>query len=205
MSQLNITIFFLIVVSTIGIAQMIHTWIDKGRIRDNFKKLIGKLPGEVIQPNRLDYPRFSGEIEGRHFDLFFKVVKVGRKHILYYIYSLKSDISSSLLLLKADTYKPIRDEPEPLKEAGVALSEIRAGYQLRSQNEAEATAIFEGAGLKERLPALDEFSSLQLGPDALVVGKPYDGPADTEAVNIMRNVRSLIKLAEAIEACPTPA
>lgn len=205
MSQLNITIFFLLIVATIGIAQMIHTWIDKGRIRDNFEKLIAKLPGQVIQPNRLDYPRFSGEIEGRHFDLFFKVVKVGRKHILYYIYSLKSDINSSLLLLKADTYKPVREEPEALKASGVALSEIRAGYQLRSNNEAEATAIFEGAGLKERLPALDEFSSLQLGPDALVVGKPYDGPADTEAVNIMRNVRSLINLAKAIEACPSPA
>lgn len=202
--QLEITLFFLAIVGIIGFAQLIHSWIDKGRIKHNFEKLIKDLPGEVIQGNRLIYPRFSGEIDGRQFDLFFKVVKVGKKHILYYIYSLKSSIDYSLLLLKAEAYKPIPVEPEAIKEAGSALSKIREGYQIRSKNEAEANAVFEEAGLKERLPALNEFSSLQLGPDALVVGKPYDGPSDTEAYHIMKNVRALVNLAKAMEACPTP-
>jgi len=203
--QLQITLFFLSIVAVIGIAQLIHSWIDKGRIRSNFQNLINDLPGEVIQDNRLLYPRFRGQIDGRQFDLFFKVVKVGRKHILYYIYSLASNIECSLLLVKAEAFKPIRVEPDALKEAGVPISELREGYQIRSKDEGAANLIFDGAGLKERLPALQEFSSLQLGPDALVVGKPYDGPSDTQAVHIMKNVRSLVNLAKAMEQCPTPA
>ncbi len=203
--QLEITLFFLAIVGVIGFAQIIHSWIDKGRIKSNFEKLNSDLPGEVIQESRLIYPRYTGEIDGRQFDLFFKVVKVGKKHILYYIYSLKSSITCSFLLLKTEAYKPIPVEPDAIKQAGPALSKIREGYQIRSKNQKEANTIFDGAGLKERLPALQEFSSLQLGPDALVVGKPYDGPSDTEAHNVMSNVRSLVNLAKAMEACPAPA
>ncbi len=205
MSQLGITIFFLVIISVIGLAMVVHGWIDKKRIRKNLEELRHDFSGKVIQESRFFYPRFSGEIDGRQFDLFFEVVKVGRKHILYYIYSLKSNIKCSLLLLKSDVYKPMASGGEVMKAAGSPLSELKAGYQLRSQNEAEAEAIFDAAAIKERLPALDEFSSLQLGPDALVVGKPYDGLSDTELVNIIKNVRSLMNLAKAMEQCQSPA
>jgi len=205
MSQMGITIFFLFIIGVIALAMVVHGWIDKKRIRKNLSQLSDPLSGQVIQKSRFFYPRFSGEIEGRQIDLFFEVVKVGRKHILYYIYSLKSDITCSLLLLKSDVYKPVQSEPEAIKAAGSILTEIKGDYEVRSQNEAEANALIEGAALKERLPALDEFSSLQLGPDALIVGKPYDGLADTESVNIMKNVRSLVNLAKAMEQCQIPA
>ena len=184
---------------------IVHGWIDKKRISQNLSQLSEPLSGKVIQESRFFYPRFSGEIDGRQIDLFFEVVKVGRKHILYYIYSLKSEITSSLLLLKSDVYRPMKAEPEAVKAAGALLSDADDAYEIRSQNEAEAKAVIEGAGLKEHLPALDEFSSLQLGPDALIVGKPYDGLADTESINIMKNVRSLVNLAKAMEQCQKPA
>ncbi len=205
MSQMGITLFFLFVISVIALAMVVHGYIDKKRIRKNLDQLSNKLSGSVVQESRFFYPRFSGEIEGRQIDLFFEVVKVGRKHILYYIYSLKSEIICSLLLLKADAYKPVSAAPEPVQVAGEPLSEIKGGYEIRTQNQEEAQAIYEGAALKERLKALDEFSSLQLGPDALVVGKPYDGLSDTESVNILKNVRSLVNLAKAMEQCQTPA
>ncbi len=205
MSQLGITLFFLFVIGVIALAMVVHGYIDKKRIRSNFEHLASDLSGKVIQDSRFFYPRFSGEIEGRQIDLFFEVVKVGRKHILYYIYSLKSEFQSSLLLLKADAYKKSVGAQDTLPSSGPPLAEIREGYEIRSENKAQAEEIFEKAAMKERLPALEEFSSLQLGPDALVVGKPYDGLPDTESVNVMKNVRSLLNLAKAMEQCQAAA
>lgn len=204
MSQMGITIFFLLVIGVIALAMIVHGWIDKKRIKKNLSQLSDLLSGEVIQESRFFYPRFSGEIDGRQIDLFFEVVKVGRKHILYYVYSLKSEVTCSLLLLKSDVYKTMKSESEVMQAAGTLLSDANDAYEIRSQNASEANGIIKGAALKERLTALDEFSSLQLGPDALIVGKPYDGLADTESVNIMKNVRSLVDLAKAMEQCQIP-
>jgi len=205
MSQLSITLFFIAIIGAVAIASFIHSWLDKGRIRKGLDGLSKKISGEVIQANIQSYPRFRGEFEGRQFDLFFEVVKVGRKFILYYIYSLKSDVSCKLLLLRSDAYKPVQKEAEAMDEAGRLLPEMDPNYQLRSDNEVEARAIFKNAGLKERLPLLNEFTSLQLGPDALVVGKPYDGLSDTEPEHVVRNVRALANLAQAMEQCQLAA
>lgn len=205
MTSTQITLFFLLIISVIGISMVVHSWIDKRRIKKNFLRLTAELPGRVIQENRLLYPSFTGEVDGRRFDLFFNVVKVGRQHILYYIYSLQAAIPSDLLLLKSEYFKPISDEAQFTGQAGFVLPDLDLKYQVRSQHPEIARHIFEGAGIREHLPALEEFSSLQLGPDALVVGKPYDGPSDTEPGHILSNVASLQKLAGAIEQCTIPA
>lgn len=205
MTLTQITFFFLLIISVIGISMVVHSWIDKRRIKKNFLRLATELKGYVVQENRLIYPYFTGDIDGRRFDLFFKVVKVGRQHILYYIYSLKSDVPCDLLLLKSEYFKPIKDEAAFSGNAGQIVPEISPNYQLRSLQPEAAREIFEKAGIKEFLSSLDEFSSLQLGPDALVVGKPYDGPGDTDPAHIVRNVGTLKNLAEAMERCFAPA
>lgn len=205
MTLTQITLFFLLIISVIGISMLVHSWIDKRRIKKNFLRLAAELKGYVVQENGLVYPYFTGDIDGRRFDLFFKVVKVGRQHILYYIYSLKADVPCDLLLLKSEYFKPIKDETTFSGGAGQIVPEVSPHYQLRSLQPEAAREIFEKAGIKEFLSPLDEFSSLQLGPDALVVGKPYDGPADTDTAHIVRNVGTLKNLAEAMERCFTPA
>jgi|SRR5579884_50521 len=205
MTLTQITLFFLMILSVIGISMLVHSWIDKRRIKKSFLRLAAELNGYVVQENGLVYPYFTGDIAGRRFDLFFKVVKVGRQHILYYIYSLKSDVPCDLLLLKSNYFKPIKDEAAFSGEAGQPVSEVSPNYQLRSLQPEAARELFEKAGIKEFLTSLDEFSSLQLGPDALVVGKPYDGPSDTDPAHIVRNVETLKNLAEAMERCFTPA
>lgn len=204
MTLTQITMFFLMILSVIGIAMLIHSWIDKGRIRKNLLRLSQQIPGKAAQENPLIYPHFNGEVDGRKFLFFFNVVKAGRKHILYVIYSLGSDITSDLLLLKSTYFKPVANEEQFITQAGELISDLGLPYEIRSKNPEEARQILERAGLKERLPALEEFSTLQLGPDAIVAGKPYDGPSDTEPENILRNVRTMSKLAEAIEQCGVP-
>src|SRR3569832_501117 len=205
MTLMQITFFFLGIIAVIGLAMLVHSWIDKGRIRKNFSRLTADLSGKVIQENPLVYPRLSGEIGGREFDLFFKVVKAGRQHILYYIYSVKSELTSDLLLLKADYFKPIADEAGLADTAGGAFPGIDGKYQARSQDPKTARRLLEEEEVREQLAALEEFSRLQLGPDALVVGNPYDGPPDTEPEKILNVVHALEKLATAMERCPTPA
>ncbi len=205
MTSMQITFFFLMILSVIGMAMFVHSWIDKGRIRKNFARLSAGLSGKIIQENPLIYPRFSGEIGGREFDLFFKVVKAGRKHILYYIYSVKSELTSDLLLLKADYFKPVIDEAGLAETSGGAFPTADGKYQARSQHPETARRLLEEEEVRARLVPLEEFSSLQLGPDALVVGKPYEGPSDTEPEHILKNVHALEKLAAAMERCPTPA
>jgi len=204
MTLTQITLFFLMILSVIGISMIVHSWIDKRRIKKNFLRLAAELQGFVAQENALVYPYFTGDVDGRRFDLFFKVVKVGHQHILYYIYSLKADLPCDLLLLKSDYFKPIKDEAAFSGNAGHIVPEVAPNYQLRSLNPEAAREIFEKAGVSEFLSPLDAFSSLQLGPDALVVGKPYDGPSDTEPSHIVRNVQTLKNLAEAMERCFTP-
>ncbi len=205
MTLTQITFFFLMIIAVIGVAMLVHSWIDKGRIRKNFSRLTAELSGKVIQENPLVYPRFSGEIGGREFDLFFKVVKAGRQHILYYIYSVKSELSSDLLLLKADYFKPVADEAGLSETAGGVFPGIDGKYQARSQHPETAKRLLEEAEILARLLPLEEFSSLQLGPDALVVGKPYEGPPDTAPEQILKNAHALEKLATAIERCPAAA
>ncbi|MFY9270858.1 MAG: hypothetical protein WAO55_14035 [Candidatus Manganitrophaceae bacterium] len=204
MTLTQITLFFLLILSVIGISMIVHSWIDKRRIKKNFLRLAVELKGYVVQENGLVYPSFTGDIDGRRFDLFFKVVKVGRQHILYYIYSLKSAVPHDLLLLKSDYFKPIKDEAVFSGDAGEIIPEVAPNYQLRSLHPEAAREIFERAGVKTFLTPLDEFSSLQLGPDALVVGKPYDGLSDTESAHVVRNIQTLKSLAEAMEQCVTP-
>ncbi len=201
----QITAFFLLILAVIGTSMVVHSWIDKRRIKKNFLRLAAELKGYVVQESRLVYPYFTGDLDGRRFDLFFKVVKVGRQHILYYIYSLKSEVPCDLLLLKSEYFKPIKDEAAFTGGAGQIVPGISPHYQLRSLQPEAAREIFEKAGVQEFLSPLDEFSSLQLGPDALVVGKPYDGPSDTDPSHILRNVGTLKNLAEAMERCFTHA
>ncbi|MBI3803192.1 MAG: hypothetical protein HY282_05455 [Nitrospirae bacterium] len=205
MTLTQITFFFLLIISVIGISMLVHSWIDKRRIKKSFLRLAAELQGYVAQENGLVYPHFTSDVDGRRFDLFFKVVKAGRQHILYYIYSMKAEVPCDLLLVKSAFFKPVKDEESLAVSSGEVVSGVDAPYQLRSLNPEEAREIFERAGVEAFLAPLDEFSSLQLGPDALVVGKPYDGPIDIDPAHIVRNVRTLQELAEAMERCFTPA
>jgi hypothetical protein len=194
----QITFFFLGILLVVVVAMFVHSWLDKRRVFKALLPLAGQFPGRLIQESVWVYPRFEGKAGERAFDFFFTVVKAGRQHVLYAVYSLKSSVTSDLLLVKTDLYKPIADEAGWSERAGAAILDFHdAGYQARSKS-AEAVRSFFPR-LSELLGSLSDFASLQLGPDAVVAGKPYGGLEDVSPQQIGRNVAALQQLAEAME------
>ena len=201
MTLTQMTLFFFGVMAVIVIAMLVHSYLDKRKIRKSLYRLTRQYKGTVVQESVFQYPRFYSEKNGRRFDLFFNVVKVGRHYILYTIYSLTASLPSPFLLIKKDSYKAISDESRFTEENGAILHEIDIPFQGRSKQPEWVQKAYKKNGIKELIQALDPFFSVQLGPDALVAGKPYEGLSDIDSEWVVRAVRTLEQLAIGLEEC----
>jgi len=200
----QITLFFLTIMAVIVIAMLVHSYLDKKRIMERLQYLKAEYKGEVLQESLFEYPRFysANGGSGRRFDLFFNVVKVGRQHILYSIYSVTTSLPHSFLLIKKDDYKAIADEARFTEENGGILSGIDPPFQGRSREPKWAEHVYQQKAVNESIQTLDGFTSVQFGPDAIVAGKPYEETADTDPAWVFRSVKTLEKLAQGLEQCP---
>ena len=199
MSLSQITLAFFALMAVIVAAMIVHGYIDKRRIRRNFQKIAQSLSGRAEQENPFVYPRLSGDLHGRSFEVFFQVVKAGRRHILYLIYSMPIELGFSLLLLKDKFFRPSEADAALTEASGPVLPKIDARYLVRSKEQAASMALFDRAGLPACLTPLEEFTSLLIGPDSIVVGKPYEGPPDADPQRIGKNLASLKEMAFAVE------
>ncbi|MEK7702469.1 MAG: hypothetical protein AAB317_00720 [Nitrospirota bacterium] len=199
MTLSQITFFFLGIMGVIVIAMLVHSYLDKKKIRNKLKNLTQHLQGDVIQESVFQYPRYHSEINGRVFDLFFDVAKVGRHHILYSIYSLAASLPYPMLLVKNDEFRPITDMAGFTKTNGSLLPAIDTVFQGYSLHPEWAEQVYIDGSIKKTISELDEFSSLQLGPDALIAGKPYEGLSDTDSEKTIQAIKTLEKLAQEIE------
>ncbi len=194
----QITLFFGAVLLVVVSAMFVHSFLDKRRVRQHLSMLVPKLSGAVVGDNPFSYPRFEGYIQHRRCDFFLTVVKAGRRHILYAVYSLQSAITCDLLLLKTRFFKPAADEASFAELGGAPVASF-PGYEVRSRNPETAHAALKQGNIEAHLEGFSEFSSLQLGPDALVCAKPYEGWQDVSSETITRHLMWLQKLAEAME------
>jgi hypothetical protein len=197
MTLTQITLFFLAILCVIVIAMLVHSYLDKKKIKKKLQGLTAHLPGKVFQESHFHYPRFQGEVNGRRFDLFFNVAKVGRHHILYSIYSLAASFPHAMLLVKKDEFRPIAN-PEGFAEAnGPLLPQMDSSFHLYSKEPQWADGVYQSEAVKKAIDQLDEFSSLQIGPDALIAGKPYEGLSDTDSEKTVQAIKTLEQLAAA--------
>ncbi len=203
MTMTQITLFFLEILIVIVIAMLVHSYLDKKKIKKRLLRLVEPLKGVVFQESAFHYPRFRCQLNGRAFDLFFDIVKVGRHHILYSIYSLAAALPHPMLLIKQNEFRPIDDKDAFLKANGPVVDKINTPFQGYSQTPGWAQKIYSTGEVEKLISSLDEFSSLQLGPDAVIAGKPYEGLADADSEKIQQAVLSLEKLAQEMEACPS--
>lgn len=195
----QMTFFFFGIMAVILIAMGVHSFLDKRKIRKGMERLTKQFKGKVLQESRFNYPRLHTEREGRTFDLFFELVKVGRHHILYSVYTMTTSLPHSLLFIKKGAYQPIKDEVQFAGEHGDLLPDIADPFEGRSRFPEWAQQVYRREGVRETVDALSSFSSLQVGPDAIVVGKPYEGESDTDTDNVLSVVRILERLAYYLE------
>jgi hypothetical protein len=199
MTLTQITIYFLGIIVVIIIAMLVHSYLDKKKIKKKLLLLVDPLKGRVVQDSSFHYPHFHCDVKGRAFDLFFDVVKVGRHHILYAVYSLGTTLPHPMLLIKKDEFRPIADLNHFSKSNGSPLKTICTPFQGYSIEPAWAEKIYATGAVSQTIASLNEFSSLQLGPDALIAGKPYEGLADADPEQTLQAILSLEKLATEME------
>ncbi len=217
MTLTQITIYFLGIIVVIIIAMLVHSFLDKKKIKQSLLRLVDPLKGRVSQESAFHYPHFHCNLNGsqgvaplagtlpRAFDLFFDVVKVGRHHILYVVYSLAATLPHALLLIKKDEFRPMADPDGFSKSNGSLLDKINAPFQGYSIEPVWAEKVYTTGGVSKLIASLDDFTSLQLGPDALIAGKPYEGLADADSEKTLQAILSLQKLAQALEEARPPA
>ncbi len=193
----EISLFFGIILLVVVIAMFVHSWLDKRRIRASLLPLAARFAGQIIQESVWVYPRFEGMAFDRRFDFFFTVVHAGRQHLLYAVYSLKSSMTTDLLLVKSEFYKPVAADAPLSEQSGEVIDGLCEGYQARSKHPEAAAALWSRG--REAIEPLSQFTSLQLGPDAVVIGKTYDGLADVSPEKIGQDVEALHRLAVAME------
>jgi len=201
MTLTQITIFFLGIFIVVVIAMMVHSYLDKKKIKERLLQLVDPLKGEVSQESAFHYPRFRCQLDGRVFDLFFNIVRVGRHHILYSIYSLAAALPHPLLLIKKDEFRPVADPEIFSKVNGPALANIHTPFQGYSLYPVWAKKTYLAGEVSNLISSLGEFSSLQLGPDALIAGKPYEGLSDADSEKTLQAITLLKKLAQEMETC----
>jgi len=199
MTLTQITFVFLGLMAVIVAAMVIHGLIDKRRIRKRFEKIAHTLSGTLEQGNPFVYPRLSGELQGRRCQVFFQVVKAGRRHILYMIYSMPIRLGFSVLLLKEKFFRPSEDEALLTEVSGPVLPKMDSRYLIRSKEEAASVTLFDRAGLPACLTPLEDFTSVLIGPDSIVIGKPYEGLPDADPDRMGKNLSSLRQMAAAVE------
>jgi len=201
MTLTQITFFFFGILAIIVIAMWVHAYLDRRTIRKHLERLAAQFPGTIVQESS-QYPAFHSHNEGRPFTLLFNEVKVGKQNILYAIYSITAALPHSLLLIKKGAYKPIEDVSSFDKVNGAILQDIETPFEARSLSPEWAARAYR-EGIQPLLNDLGSFLSLQCGPDALVVGKPFEGVEEVDPKIILNTVTALTKLANGLEQVPS--
>ncbi len=195
----QITLLFVFVLMVVAIAMFVHALIDRRRIARAFARAASGISGEILRDGLFSYPRLLGRIDGRRAEVFFRVYKVGRSHLLYLHQSVEAKPSATLFVVRNDFYRPISDEASFSREAGASVEGLSERFQIHSLEAETARRLFTEADLSARLEDLKEFATLQIGPDAIIAALPYEGEGTIASGRIHSMFLKLSDLARAAE------
>lgn len=198
MSFWQITLGFLGLLAVVGISFLIHSSINRARIRKNFRELAPKLNGTVRQPGLLSYPTLEGTLEGRAAQTFFHVTKAKRISVLYVASRISVSASYSALLLKDNYFKPF-DTTRLAKDAGKGGLKAN-GFLVWSNQQDRVKALIESPAFLEKLRTMEDYPTIVMGPDSIIMSKPYDSLEDTAPEQVMKNYTALFGMALLMES-----
>lgn len=198
MSFWQITLGFLGLLAVVGISFVIHSSINRGRIRKNFLALGPSIQGKLAQRSFFAYPTLEGKMEGRAAQAFFHVTKAKRISVLYVASRIDVSAGYSALLLKDNFFKPF-DTSRLAQDAG--RGGLKAdGYLVWSDHQDRVKPLIESPRFLKTLETMSDYPAIVLGPDSIIMSKPYDSLADTTPEQIMKNFRALLDLARQMES-----
>jgi len=200
MTLFGITVAFASLLAVLGAAMIVHSIIGKRRIVTDFKRVSEHIGGTVTQPTIFSFPEVKGHYDGRDASVFFHLAKGEKASIIYLVYTLSAKVGTGLFLAKDRYFKPVNDPTKLSREVGQVLPGLDGRYQVHATDVARTKKWFEEGNLRTHLDGLQPFPSLMLGPDSLIVGKPFEGAEDTVPDTILRHFRVLGKVAVEMEA-----
>ena len=194
---LQVLISFVVVVTVLLLALMVHWAVNKRRILANLRAVAPGLAGHVSAEGLFEYPRLTGTYRDRQVALFFRRSADGEgPRLTYQVVTLAARTEISLLLLKTDFFKPA---PAGTFAALRETSGAGSPWQIRSGDPDRATALSQQAAFQEPLTDLAHAVGLVLGPDSLVASVSYTDVAETNPDRVMKTIASLEAIAVVME------
>jgi hypothetical protein len=200
MTLFGITLAFAMLLAALGSAMIIHSILGKRRIASDFRRVSEPIGGAVSQATVFSFPQIAGRYDGRDASVFFHLAKGEKASIIYLVYTISVKSTMGLFLAKDKYFKPVNDPTKLSRAAGDVVPGLDTRYQVHASDQERARQLFARNGFRDHLNGLEAFPSLVLGPDSLVVGKPFEGAEDTQPETMLKHVRALGKIATELEA-----
>jgi len=205
MSFVHVAIMVGILLAAMVASMLYYGARGKKQLKIQFDALAKVMGGQVEQQNRMHYPHWRTEFEGRPVEMFFHLSEGHRKtsDIVYLVISSPVKVASTTLVVEKDYFTTTPDKGSFNEVAGDYLADLMPGRYVYSTDENATKALFEEGELGQSLEPLKRYPNIVLGPDAITLGKPYGGAGDITEQRLRQDLGSLAGLATRLEAQTT--
>ena len=198
----QLSILFAILMLALALSMFIHTYQSRRKIFSNLQKFSEKdkgIDGKATQKNILSFPSFEGKEFNRKVSAFFHIAEGKQTSVIYFTSSIEVKAPFSVFVRKESFYRPVQNIRLE-NHAGKLIPDIDPRFEIRSDDEMRTRQFFRNEQVVKNLAQLENYPAVQLGPDAIIISKPYDGVKDTNPESVANGFELLNELAEAMES-----
>ena len=198
----QLTILFTILMASLAMGMLIHTYQSRKKIFRNFQRLSsipGAVKGEAVQKSVFAFPSFEGAAFGKKISAFFHIAEGKQTSVIYFTSTMEVKAAFSIFLKKEHFYRAVQGARLD-KNAGIPVPDIDPRFEIRSHDVEKTRQYFKDPRVIKRLSDLENYPAVQIGPDAVIISKPYDGIKDSRPEAVIGGFEILKDLADALES-----